>query len=106
MMRKISFDSLICQSFFFISFNIHYFIRNAEKNEEELVRSSVEYISTCLRNLSESHHLESLDHELQKVQSDLKQVQLDIAKMKSKPEATAGTTSERIEKCVMKCVLY
>ncbi len=85
--------------------NIFYFIRNAEKNEEELVRSSVEYISTCLRNLSESHHLESLDHELQKVQSDLQQVQLDIAKMKSKPGSTAGTTSERIEKCV-KCVLY
>lgn len=62
------------------------------------MRSSIEYISVCLKNLSDTHQVELIDQELKRVQAQLSQVQSDISQRKTNPEASAGTTSERIQK--------
>ena len=79
----------------------HALNRITKKNDEELVKSSIEYVNISKANISESHNLERLENELEEVQSDIKKVQLDIAEMKLNPEATPGTTSERIERYVV-----
>ena len=64
------------------------------------MESSIEYHNLSLRNLLESQQLEGLLSEIKGVQEDLQQIQLDISNLKTNPE-TAGTKSERIEKCVI-----
>lgn len=68
------------------------------RNEEELLTSSIEYMSTCLKSLSDIHELQNIENELQGVQKEIKEVQVEIAQMKANPETNAGSSSERIQK--------
>lgn len=74
------------------------FIRSAEDYEDELLRASVELMSTAEENQRLLHDLASLDSELQELQNSIRQCEREIAELKNNPEATAGTKSERIEK--------